>query len=109
MFEQRNLRPRAFESVQSSRDKMHGQISARMRAPNTNRPQLELGGSKMGASDLPLEIRQRIERRWSFRIKRDQQPQPRDPAVPSSMSSPEGVADAPALISEWRKPRSNDG
>ena len=57
----------------------------------------------MGASDLPLGVRQRIEQRWSAQLKRMQEERDlkdkaaphRDDAVPGSLVE----------ISDWGKPR----
>jgi hypothetical protein len=62
----------------------------------------------MGASDLPLDIRQRIESRWSAQIKRHQHQQ--QLGVEARAASPADDPDDCGLvaIADWEKPRAND-
>jgi hypothetical protein len=64
----------------------------------------------MGASDLPLDIRQRIESRWSAQIKRHQQQQQLDLEARAASSSPGDDPDDCGLvaIADWEKQRPSD-
>ena len=64
----------------------------------------------MGASDLPLDIRQRIELRWSAQIKRHQQQQQLDLEARLASPSPADDADDCGLvaIADWEKQRPGD-
>ena len=59
----------------------------------------------MGASDLPLGVRQRIEQRWSAQLKRMQEE--RDLKDKLAAPHQDDDADAGSLIeiSDWGKPR----
>ena len=62
----------------------------------------------MGASDLPLDIRQRIKSRWSAQIKRHQQQQQLD--IEAKAASPADDPDDCGLvaIADWEKQRARD-
>lgn len=57
----------------------------------------------MGASDLPLGVRQRIEQRWSAQLKRMQEERDlKDKAAPHQ---DDAVTGSLVEISDWGKPR----
>jgi len=59
----------------------------------------------MGASDLPLGVRQRIEQRWSAQLKRQQAE--RDLKTKLTVTPhPDGGADKKLVeLADWTKPR----
>jgi hypothetical protein len=57
----------------------------------------------MGASDLPLGVRQRIEQRWSAQLKRMQEE--RDLKDKGAAVHPDKDAVSLIEISDWGKPR----
>ena len=57
----------------------------------------------MGASDLPLGVRQRIEQRWSAQLKRMQEE--RDLKDKAALHQDDAVAGSLVEISDWGKPR----
>ena len=61
----------------------------------------------MGTSDLPLDIQQRIESRWSAQIKRQQQQ--RDIDAEASPSHSDGADDPGSVdIANWARQRESD-
>jgi hypothetical protein len=65
-------------------------------------------GVQMGASDLPLDIQQRIEQRWSAQIKRHQQEREHEARANSPASSDAQDARGLIHIADWGRRRADD-
>ena len=61
----------------------------------------------MGASDLPLGVRQRIEQRWSAQLKRMQEERDLKDKAAIPPDGEDVSAGGLIEIAEWGKPRDN--